>query len=123
MHGGKGDSRLRKTERVPRKKGVTRKREREKLLVREVEGKREREEVREERERERERKRQTDIEELERVMIVTTVVRTNEHLGTAFGIFQVSSYAQMPQLHYTAETLALIYLRSCEHLPLFRERN
>lgn len=50
-------------------------------------------------------------------MIVTTVVRTNEHLGTAFGIFQVSSYAQMPQSHYTAETLALIYPRSCEHLP------
>lgn len=33
-------------------------------------------------------------EELQRVMIVTTVVRTNEHLGTAFGIFQVSSNAQ-----------------------------
>lgn len=47
-----------------------------------------------ERERERARERQADVEEPERVMIVTTVVRTNEHLGTAFGIFQVSSYAQ-----------------------------
>jgi len=42
-------------------------------------------------EREREER---EREELERVMIVTTVVRTNEHLGTAFGIFQVSSNAQ-----------------------------
>lgn len=37
------------------------------------------------------RERETGRGKLERVMIVTTVVRTNEHLGTAFGIFQVSS--------------------------------
>lgn len=56
-------------------------------------------------------------------MIVTTVVRTNEHLGTAFGIFQVSSYAQRRALHYAAETLVLdIHLRSCKR-PLFRKRD
>jgi len=79
------------------KKGLTkaRKRDREREIARERSGrKRERERERREREREREREKQADRVELERVMIVTTVVRTNEHLGTAFGIFQVSSNAQ-----------------------------
>lgn len=71
------------------------------MLVREVEG----------RGSGRGSEKQADRVELERVMIVTTVVRTNEHLGTAFGIFQVSSNAQRRvALYLLRKLLALIYL-------------
>lgn len=78
------DSGLRKRERVPRKR------------IDEGEQRRQKEERRGENVLAREWREERGREELERVMIVTTVVRTNEHLGTAFGIFQVSSNAQPP---------------------------
>lgn len=94
VHDRRGDSRLRKIERVPGGRGDERESEREREITHErSEWEREKERGRGRRGT-RERERQADVEEPERVMIVTTVVRTNEHLGTAFGIFQVSSYAQ-----------------------------
>lgn len=43
-------------------------------------------------------------------MIVTTVARTNEHLGTAFGIFQVSNWrTNLPTFRYLRITARFVF--------------